>query len=292
MATYRLSAFADEAAKDLAGQILALKRNKISFIELRGLESGPIDLQSDRTVKEVARTLSGEGIGSSAVGSRLGKTEITKPFLPSLESLKRLCEICHLLSADRIRMFSYYIPDGEKPGDYRNEVLERVASLADYAASQGVTLFHENESKIYGELPGEVLERHEKIPALGGVYDPSNYRMADADLDFAMDKVMPHIGYLHIKDCTADHVIVPAGEGDGRLEEMILRHNELFEKESFLTLEPHLKAFAGYGDIDKHQLKNKHTFNSSDESFDFAVNALKGLLTKAGFTEGEEGWTK
>lgn len=292
MATYRLSAFADEAALDLAGQIRALKRNRIPFIELRGLESGPIDLQSDRTVKEVAATLSGEGIGISALGSRLGKTEITAPFAPSLEHLKRLCEICQMLGTERIRMFSYYIPEGEKPETYRDEVLSRMQQLVDYARGEGVTLFHENESRIYGELPQQVLDLHENVPGLGGVYDPSNYRMADADFDFALEKTMPYVGYLHVKDCTADHVIVPAGEGDGRVADMLLRHNEVYAGKSFITLEPHLKAFAGYGDIDKHQLKNKRVFDRSDESFDFAANALKDVLQKAGFTEGEEGWTK
>ena len=292
MAFYRLSAFADEASDVLDEQIAALKRNNIPCIELRGTEAGPIDLVADKTAKEIAAKLKDAGIGISAVGSRLGKSEIGKPYGASLESLKRLCEICHILGTDRIRMFSYFIPREEKPADYREEVLRRMRGLVAYAQSEGVLLCHENEARIYGELPENVLDLHQNVPGLGGVYDPSNYRMADADFDFALEKVMPYADYLHVKDCTASHVIVPAGEGDGRLAEMFLRHNELHEGASFITLEPHLFAFTGYKDIDDHELKNKYHFNNKQESFDFAANALKALLTKIGFREGEQGWTK
>ena len=47
MAKYYLSAFADESGKELDNQIAALKRNRIRFIELRGLETGPIDAYYD-----------------------------------------------------------------------------------------------------------------------------------------------------------------------------------------------------------------------------------------------------
>ena len=292
MAYYRLSAFADEAAEDLDGQIAALRRNGLSFMEIRGTEFGPVDLISDKTAGEIGKKLAAAGIGLSALGSRLGKTEIGKSFGASLESLKRLCEICHILGTDRIRMFSYFIPREDDPALWREEVLKRMRGLVACAAAEGVTLCHENEARIYGEKPEQVLDLHENVPGLAGVYDPSNYRVADADFDFALEKVMPFITYLHVKDCTKDHVIVPAGEGDGRLSEMLLRHNALYAGESFLTVEPHLKAFLGYSDIDTHELKNRHRFENNGEAFDYAVNALKGLLAADGFTEGEKGWTK
>ena len=293
MARYYLSAFSDEADKDLAGQIDALHENGIFYSELRGFPEGHIDTLATGTVKRIHDAFRSEGIGVSALGSRLGKTEITEPFLPSLETLKRLVELCGILECPRIRMFSYFIPEGESPANYRGEVTERLAKLADYAAGQGVKLFHENEARIFGEQPENVLAIHEAVPALGGVYDPSNYRMADADLDFALEKVMPHVDYLHIKDCTADKAIVPAGTGDGRVREAILRHDALFSGESFLTLEPHLFIFVGYNEIDKHKLKHKLHFENKRESFACAAKALKGLLDELGFREGKDHvWTK
>ncbi len=293
MAKYYLSAFADEACKDLDGQIAALKRNRIRFIELRGLATGPIDLQSDATAKEVKAKLDANGIGISALGSRLGKTDITAPFAPSLEALRRLCELCHIVGAERIRMFSYFIPQGENPRIYRDEVLDRLQKLCDYAKSQNVRLMHENESRIYGEKMEEVLDIHENVSDLGGIFDPSNYRRADVDQALTIEKHMPYVDYLHIKDCTKEHVIVPAGYGDGMIGEAITYHDSLYKGDSFLTLEPHLQKFAGYGDIDKHELKTMFSFKDNEESFDFAVKSLKEVLEKNGFKESEDmAWSK
>ncbi|MBE6713511.1 MAG: sugar phosphate isomerase/epimerase [Ruminococcaceae bacterium] len=293
MAKYYLSAFADEAGKDLDVQIAALKRNRIRFIELRGLATGPIDAQSDTTAKEVKAKLDANGIGISALGSRLGKTDITASFDHSLESLRRLCEICHILGAERIRMFSYFIPEGENPRDYREEVMARLQKLCDYAKTQNIRLMHENEARIYGEKMEEVIDIHESVSDLGGIFDPSNYRMADVDQALTIQKHMPYVQYLHIKDCTKEHVIVPAGYGDGMIAEAINHHDSLFAGDSFLTLEPHLKKFQGYGDIDKHELKTKFSFKDSNESFDFAVKSLKEVLMKNGFKESEDmAWSK
>ena len=293
MAKYYLSAFADEAGKELDSQIAALKRNRIPFVELRGLETGPVDAQSDYTAKEVRKKLDESGIGISALGSRLGKTPVTGFFEYSLESLRRLCELCHILGAERIRMFSYYIPEGEDPKTYRAEVMERLQKLCDYAKTQGVKLMHENEALIYGEKMEEVLDIHASVPDLGGIFDPSNYRKAGVDQALTIQKVMPYIDYIHIKDCTNEGEIVPAGYGDGLIGETICRHNELFSGDSFLTLEPHLFQFQGYSEIDKSEFKTKFSFANKDESFDFVVKSLKEVLTKNGFQESEDmAWTK
>lgn len=293
MAEYYLSAFADESGKELDTQIAALQRNGIRFMEIRGVDNGKIELQADSTVREIRKKTDAAGIGFSALGSALGKSEIEKPFGPSLENLKRDCEICEMLGTKRIRMFSYFIPKEKNVRDYREEVLERLHRLCDYAASQGITLLHENEALIYGEKPEEVLDIRANEPRLGHIYDPSNYQMADADPGFCIENILPFTDYLHIKDCTKDHVIVPADYGDTRMGEAILRHSELKKGDSFLVLEPHLKAFMGYSEMDSHELKNKFHFENHTESFDCAVRSLKALLQKIGFTEGENGkWKK
>ena len=45
--------------------------------------------------------------------------------------------------------------------------------------------------------------------------------------------------------------------------------------------------FGAYAEIDKHALKGKYQFATNDESFDYAANALKGILTNLGFNENE-----
>ena len=289
MAQYYLSAFSDEAGIEFDTQIAALKRNRIRFMEIRGTEAGPIDSLSNATVKELRKKLDDAGIAISSVGSRLGKTPITANFNHSLESLKRLLEICDLLSARQIRMFSYFMPEGEENiGAYREEVMRRLNLLCDCAETAGVRLMHENEAAIYGEKTQEVLQNHHDVPRLGGIFDPSNYRKAKVDQAATVKSVMPYVDYLHIKDCTNDGVIVPAGYGDGLIAEAIEEHSRLFEGDSFLVLEPHLKKFQGYGDIDKSELKLRFAFKDQTESFDFAVKSLKEVLTKIGYRESED----
>ena len=191
-------------------------------------------------------------------------------------------------------MFSYYMPEGEEDlSPYRDEVMERLNRLCDLAEDEGIQLMHENEAKIYGEKTAQVLDIHKSVPRLGGIFDPSNYRRAHVDQAATVKQVMPYVDYLHIKDCTNEDVIVPAGYGDGLIAEAITEHSSLYEGDSFLTLEPHLKKFHGYGDIDKSELKVKFSFKDQSESFDFAVKSLKEVLTNIGYKESEDlAWKK
>jgi len=293
MAKYYLSAFADEASPNLDGQIAALHRNRIRFIELRGSEFGPVDFWADSTCRQVKEKLDANGIGISALGSRLGKTMANLSFGASLESARRLCEICNMMGTDKIRMFSYYIPEGMTRPDVRDEVLERLQKLCDLGKEYGVRMMHENEGKIYGEQTAEVLDIHKTVPDLGCIFDPSNYRRAGVDQALTIEQVIPYTDYIHIKDCTNEREIVPSGYGDAMIGETIDAHNKVFDGVSYLTMEPHLGKFEGYSDIDKSELKNKFTFKDKDESFDFAVKSLKEVLAKFGFEESEDmAWTK
>ena len=104
-----------------------------------------------------------------------------------------------------------------------------------------------------------------------------------------LDALAHRTEYFHIKDViSGTGQLVPAGEGDGRIQELILS----IEEDKVLTLEPHLTVFEGYADIDSTQMKTKYTFISNDEAFDAAVVALKSLLIKAGYKETKEGFVK
>ena len=53
----RLSAFADEASTDFAGQLAALRRNGIALIELRGLDGKNIADIDERQAESYAAAL-------------------------------------------------------------------------------------------------------------------------------------------------------------------------------------------------------------------------------------------
>ena len=110
MAQYQLSAFADEADKMLSAQLKAMEDNHIALIELRGVDGKSCaDLTNDEA-REVRRKLDDAGAALSSLGSPYGKYPIEQPFEAHLDAFKRGLEITKILGADRIRMFSFFMP--------------------------------------------------------------------------------------------------------------------------------------------------------------------------------------
>ena len=68
MAQFMISAFADEAAKDLDGQIAALKRNGLTLIEPRTVVNNIVE-KSDDELREIAEKLKAAKISLSSLGS-------------------------------------------------------------------------------------------------------------------------------------------------------------------------------------------------------------------------------
>jgi len=292
MAQFILSAFADEADSTLAGQIDALKRNGIDYIEMRNVNGKNIIDHTDDEVSEIKAQLKDAGIALSAVGSPIGKISITDPFELHLEKFKRTLEIAQMLDTKRIRLFSFYIPKGESPLAYRAEVFARMQAMLDAAKGTGILLCHENEGGIYGELPAQCLDLHQSFPDLKAIFDPANYVCAKADILWGIKNIAPYVDYLHIKDATLDGSIVPSGKGDGYVIEVLETLKDKVTP-TFLSVEPHLAVFAGYAALDSRELKNKYTYSSNNEAFDAAVAALKEVLTKINYKRGENNiWTR
>ena len=288
MAQFILSAFADEASDSLDGQIEALLENGIYQIEPRFIDKKPILELSEEELYEVSKKLSENGIGVYSLGSPIGKYPIEAPFETHLESFFKAITVCNILGAKNMRMFSFFV-DKEKLSEVRETVFQRMRILLSIAQMAGIRLCHENEAKIYGEMPKEVLDLVENLPSLHMIFDPANYRMAGADIDEGIDATLKRLGYLHIKDAIFEtQSIVPAGEGEGKIEEVLAKIDAFTDATITLTLEPHLFSFTAYQSIDEHELKGTHHFENSRESFAFATTALKGILTKLGFKEGDD----
>lgn len=266
-----LSAFADEISKDLIEQLDVLIEQKIKYLELRSVWEKNVKDFTDEEVETIANELKKRGIGVSAIGSPLGKIGINDDFEQHLADLRRIIAIAKRLNAPYIRIFSFYIPEGEDPGQYRDKVLERLKTMAAVAKMEApeITLLHENEKGIYGDLGQRCLDLAENIPAdnFGAIFDPANYVQAgQSPFADCYPSLKPHIRYMHIKDAhLADGKVVPAGEGDGGIPE-ILADLAKSNFSGFLSLEPHLKVAA-----------QSHGF-TGPESFAVAVGALKKIL--------------
>jgi sugar phosphate isomerase/epimerase len=293
MARFIFSAFADEAGSSLDEQIDALKANEIDYIEPRNIDKKGILTLSDKELAEVKRKLDENGIKVNSLGSPIGKYNIDDDFAPHLELTRHALRVCKVLETENMRMFSFFTEQKDLQKN-RAEVIRRLKVMADEAKAAGITLCHENESRIYGQMPAEVKDILTEIPEIKGVFDAANYRMNNADCMEGIEATLVNFKYMHIKDAIYEsQAIVPAGEGEGRIGEIIDLINEKTDDVVYLTLEPHLHVFDAYKDIDDHELKGKYSFPSKREAFDFAVNALKELLTKLGYKRnGNNEWIK
>ena len=293
MAEFLLSAFADEAGSTLEEQIAALKRNDIGYIEPRNINGKPILKLTDEELKEVKAQLDANGIKVNSLGSPIGKYPINEPFEIHLNDFMRAIEVCKLLGTDKMRMFSFFVEQSELE-KYRDEVIYRLTEMTKIAKEHSILLCHENESDIYGQNPKEMRDLMLNVPGLYGIFDPANYRMNNCDVIDGINATLINLAYLHIKDAIYDsQIIVSAGDGEGKIAEVIDKVNEHTDKPVYLTLEPHLFLFDAYKAIDKHELKMNYTFKNNSESFDFAANALKNLLTENGYRKDANGaWKK
>ena len=282
----RLSAFADEAGKELPAQIAALKRNGIPYIEIRFIGSKNVADLTLEEAKEIKSTFDAEGIKVWSIGSPLGKIKISDDLDAHMEKTRHVCRLAKVLGTDKIRMFSFY-----EAYEARELVFETLRRMVAIAKEEGVTLYHENEKDIYGDTVAHVLEIMENVEGLSYIYDPANFVDVGEDSDKALDALHAKMGYFHIKDVIADtHELVPAGIGDGKIDRLVRMIPS--DGEWVLTLEPHLALFEGYAAIDNTEMKNKFTFKDNDESFDAAVAALKGILKNEKYTEINGGFEK
>ena len=266
---FTLSCFADEISPHLNEQLEEMERLNVRWLSLRSIEDVNVLKLTDAQLHELAASLRSRGMGVSSIGSPVGKTPIAEDAAVCLDQTRRAVEIAQMLNCPRVRVFSFYMEKDELDAR-RGEVIDRLRRMAEIASAAGVTLMHENEAGIYGERSercGDIL-RSVNHPALRAVFDASNFVVAgEAPFDESLPRVRDYVDYLHIKDSRhADGVIVPAGEGDGQLPDVL---KAFAEKDVFLTLEPHLAAAGRMRGFTGPQL------------FERAHAALTGLLKNA-----------
>ncbi len=292
MAKFILSAFADEAGSTLDEQICALRENGIHYIEPRSINGKGILELSEEELLSVKKALDESGIRVNSLGSPIGKYDIASDFEPHLSLFRKALSACLSLGTERMRIFSFFVSRDEL-AIRRGEVLERLGIMLREAEKYGIKLCHENESGIYGQDPEEVLELLTELPALYGIFDPANYIMNAASPTEGINATLKNFEYMHIKDAICEtQEIVPAGEGEGSIGEIIDLIDGKTDNKVFLTLEPHLRVFDAYKSIDTHELRGKYEFKTNREAFDFAADALKRLLTSHGYEEKNGIWTR
>lgn len=251
----RFSGFLDEISSDFDLQLKEVTALGMSYISLRGIDGKNIGEYTPEEFKEtVLPRLKEKDVSVSSIGSPIGKVFIDdeEGFLKQQGILRSLCEICNLLETRYIRVFSFYMPKGQDPDLYKEDVLKKLPVFVRIAKDHGIMLIHENEKDIYGDTKERCLTLFRALDpsAFRGIFDFANFVQVGEDTMVCYRLLKDHIEYIHIKDAvTTDKENVVAGTGEGKIKE-ILKAFLLDGYEGFLTLEPHLVLFDSLKDLE------------------------------------------
>ena len=269
----KLCAFADEASNELKGQIEALKRNNIEYLEIRAVDGQNIKDVSLEKAKEIRKELDANEIKVWSIGSPLGKFKIEDDFNVQIEDFKGIIEKAKILGAKRIRMFSFFTKD-------QNESFTRLQKFCELVPDD-IILCHENEKGIFGDDTESCAKIHKEFGKIKMVFDPANFVQCDVNTLEAWDTLNQYVDYMHVKDALKDKRVVRAGYGIGNLEKIIKAYVE--KGGEVLTLEPHLMEFKGLSELENGEsVSGLVVYNDTNEAFDAGVKALKELLDRIG----------
>lgn len=275
----KLCAFADEASASMEGQIEALCRNGISYLEIRGVNGKSIKDVTVTEAREIKKQLDDSGISVWSMGSPIGKIAFDGDFETHFDDFKRILETADVFGATHVRMFSFFTEKGMDAQRCRALVWERMTRLLSAAPSHMV-LCHENEKDIFGENAENCLWLHREFPRLRAVFDPANFVQCGVDTKMAWETLREYVEYLHIKDADDGGTVVPSGMGIGNVADIV--SDFLARGGEVMTLEPHLFAFTGLSALENGKIKSLgiSPYRDHDEAFDAAVSALKTILRK------------
>lgn len=271
--TFVLTGFADEISPDPAEQLATLAAESITHLELRSAYGTNVADFSDTQLARFKAALDDAGVSVSAIGSPIGKINVRDAFPPELDRMRRIADVADAVGTRIVRVFSFFMPAGERPEIHRSRVIDQMAALAAVAAERGLVLAHENEKLIYGDVPRRCADIITSVgsPALRATFDAANFVQCGVrPHSDGYDLLRPYLIYVQIKDAiAATGEVVPAGQGDGQVRETL---SALVESgfDGYLSLEPHLAEGGRFGGF------------SGPAEFRRAARALKDLLAEMG----------
>jgi len=249
--------FADEAAKDLDGQIRATKMLGWENIEARNIDGTNLHDLPEQDFDIVCDTLREAGVKVNCFGSTIanwGKS-IEESFDSSLEEARRAIPRMKKLGAKLIRIMSFAVLENRGPNDQMEEErFRRLRELQKMFADEDLIPVHENCMNYGGMGWQYTLKLVENVPGLKLVFDTGNPIFSDdttkeppfpkqSSWEF-YSNVKEHVVYVHVKDGVWDWSANEAkfsfpGEGDAEVRRIV---KDLLDRgyEAGISIEPHM----------------------------------------------------
>ncbi|MFQ3619319.1 MAG: sugar phosphate isomerase/epimerase family protein [Spirochaetales bacterium] len=290
-----LSAFADEAADTLEGQIQALKELGIHHLEARSIEGVNIHDLSEEKFEETVALLTEAGVQVNCFGSTIANwgTPITTPFEDTLKTAQRALKRMQRLNTKLVRIMSYAIlvdSQGRALKDQQEEErFHRLRVLTDLFLDGGVQPVHENCANYGGMSYYHTLRMLEAVPKLRLVFDVGNpplTRDYSKPYPYPMQSswefyqaVREAIVYVHIKDAYWDEdknaeVYCWPEEGKGELRRIL---RDLIQKgyDGGFSLEPHMQVVFHDPSITAPQEQRFSTFIEYGKRFQYLLQEVQ-----------------
>ena len=240
-----ISGFVDEAGPDIATQIKVTKELGFKHVELRMVDKVQFTQVDDAAFEKIWGELKKAGIKISCYGSAIANwsREVKGDFQVDIDDLKRSAPRMRKTKTPFIRIMSWK-QGAASEEEWKTEAIRRMKILAKIAEDEGVTLVHENCDGWGGHAPENTITLLKEVnsPALKLVFDTGNPIGHHQDPWAYYKLVKDQIVYVHIKDYKTQgdkHAAVFAGEGEGRVEDIV---TDLIKNgyDGGFSLEPHI----------------------------------------------------
>ena len=165
MSKFIISGFYDEISSNLNTQIAEIKELGESYLCPRSINGKNIaDYTAEEFKRDIKPILDENGIKFSSIGSPIGKVSIDDDaeFEKQKAQLKELVEIARMMDCKYIRAFSFFYGDKD-PESCFDTVLAKTKQFVEIVKGSGVKFMHENEKKIYGDVPERVMKLYNAI---------------------------------------------------------------------------------------------------------------------------------
>ena len=130
--------------------------------------------------------------------------------------------VCKLGKATKVVTLT--VPSGEL-GTPFNEEVERLQRLIEIAESEGVRVAMKSQIGRLSEDPDTVKVLCDNVRGLGLTLDPSHY-LCGPYSHKALDKIMPYVFHVHLRDSKQDKLQVRVGQGEIEYGKIVMQLNK------------------------------------------------------------------